>query len=187
MRKFTTSFLGRDCPGIVAAISRLFGEIDCNIEAMTQTRLEGEFAAIFVVNAPGNLEEGDIKAFLSEGLARAEVDLSILIRPAIEDPWGEDVQCEPFVATADGPDRPGLIGAMSNVFGRHGVNIENLTAIMGEKSLGQALFVFELMVPIETDLGRLRRELEHEAMKHDLRVSVLHRHIFEAVHRLPSF
>lgn len=187
MKKFSTSFLGRDCPGVVAAISKLFGEIDCNIIAMTQTRLSGEFAAIFVVEAPENQDGESLKEFLTARFAQAEIDLSVLVRPSIEDPWGADIECEPFVATADGPDEPGLIGTVSNVFGRHGVNIENLTAIMGERTLGQALFVFELMVPVGTDLGRLRRELEHEASKVNLRVSVLHRAIYEAVHRLPSF
>lgn len=187
MRKFTSSFLGRDCPGVVAGVSRLFGEIDCNIEAMTQTRLCGEFAAIFVVSAPEGQDEESLRAFLERGLAKYNIDLSVLVRPAIEDPWGSDMTCEPFVATVDGPDGPGLIGTMSNVFGRHGVNIENLTAIMGEQSPGQAMFVFELMVPDTVDIGRLRREFRHEAQKLNMRGSVQHRDIFEAMHRVPSF
>ena len=124
---------------------------------------------------------------LEEGLARAEVDLSVLVRPAIAEQWGANLNCEPFVVTVDGPDRPGLIGGMSRVFGRHGVNIENLKAILGEGGEGKALFVFEVMVPDSVDLGRLRRELALEANNLNLRVSVQHRDIFEAVHRVSSF
>ena len=197
MEKYTASFLGRDCPGVVAAVSRLFGDMGCNIEAMAQTMLSGAFAAIFVVSAPEERADAPVgeeacgadclRLRLEEGLARAGVDLSVLVRPAIAEQWGTDLNCEPFVVTVDGPDRPGLIGGMSRVFGRHGVNIENLKAILGEGGEGKALFVFEVMVPDSVDLGRLRRELALEASNLNLRVSVQHRDIFEAVHRVSSF
>ena len=186
MRKLTASFLGRDCPGIVAIISRLFGELGCNIKAMSQTMLSGEFAAIFVVDAPDNIDEKYLKDFFSETFAREKVDLSVMARPAIESQWGQNLKCEPFVVTVDGPDGPGLIGAMSKVFGRHEVNIENLRAILDGQEEGNALFVFEVMVPDTVDFGRLRRELSVEAQKLNLRVSAQHRRVFEAIHRLDA-
>ena len=52
MKKLTISFLGRDCPGIVSAVSQILGQTGCNIIEVTQTILCGEFAAIFIVQAP---------------------------------------------------------------------------------------------------------------------------------------
>lgn len=187
MRKFTTSFLGRDCPGEVAAVSRLFGDLGCNIEAMSQTMLLGEFAAIFIVSVPDELEIEHLRTYLENGLTKAKVDLSVLVRPAVESQWGDKRVCVPFVVTMDGPDGPGLIGAISTIFARHEVNIENLNAVLDEKNNGHALFVFEVMVPDSVDLGRLRRELNREAQRLNLRVSVQHRRIFEAVHRINTF
>ncbi len=187
MAKFSVSFLGRDCPGVVAAISQLFGEANCNIEAMSQTMIWGEFAAIFIVAAPDDLEAEKLRNFLEDGLKRNQVDLSVLLRPAAQTQWGKDLHCEPFVITVDGPDGPGLIGAMSRIFGRHNVNIENLTAALSEEARGYAMFVFEVMVPESADLGRLRRELAREAQNLGLRVSVQHRNIFEAVNRVSGF
>ena len=69
----------------------------------------------------------------------------------------------------------------------NGVNIESLKAILGEGGNNHALFVFEVMVPDSVDMGRLRRELDCEGQKRDLRVSAQHRDIFEAVHRVNSF
>ena len=186
MQKFTASFLGRDCPGVVASVSRILEDSGCNIEEVTQTILSGEFAAIFVVAAPEENAE-TLRAKLSSGLESAKVDLSVLVRPAIKGQWGTDLHCEPFVVTADGPDKPGLIAAMSRVFAQHGVNIESLKAILGEGGTNRALFVFEVMVPDSVDLGRLRRELTCEGQSRDLRVSVQHRDIFEAVNRVNSF
>ena len=187
MHKYTASFLGRDCPGVVAAVSRILEENGCNIEEVTQTILSGEFAAIFVVAAPDGTDAESLRQNLSASLAEAKVDLSVLVRPAIKGQWGTDLQCQPFVVTADGPDKPGLIAAMSRVFARHGVNIESLKAILGEGGNNHALFVFEVMVPNSVDMGRLRRELDCEGQKSGLRVSAQHRDIFEAVHRVNSF
>ena len=187
MQKLTVSFLGRDCPGVVATVACLLGEARCNILAATQSILSGEFAGIFVVDAPEDTSIDTISRELEEGLRKAKVDLSLIVRPAIEGQWGEGVHCEPFVVSADGPDGPGLIAAMSRVFARHGVNIESLRAFLGEGGKDHALFVFEVMVPDSADLGRVRRELVCEGSNHGLRVSVQHRDIFEAVHRIGSF
>ena len=106
MQKYTASFLGRDCPGVVATVSRILGETGCNIVEVTQTILSGEFAAIFVVQAPEGRSAEELREQLTAGLAEAQVDLSVLVRPAIEGQWGKDLKCDPFVVTADGPDKP---------------------------------------------------------------------------------
>ena len=187
MKKLTISFLGRDCPGIVSAVSQILGQTGCNIIEVTQTILCGEFAAIFIVQAPENVTEESLHTQLALGLVDAKLDLSVLVRPAVEGQWGTGLVCDPFVVTADGPDHTGQIAAMSRIFAQHSINIESLKAILGEGGPNHALFVFEVMVPEDVDLGRLRRELMVEGKKHDLRVSVQHRDIFEAVHRVASF
>ena len=84
MQRYTASFLGRDCPGVVATVSRILGETGCNIVEVTQTILSGEFAAIFVVQAPEGRSAEELREQLTAGLAEAQVDLSVLVRPAIE-------------------------------------------------------------------------------------------------------
>lgn len=69
MQKYTASFLGRDCPGVVATVSRLLGETGCNIVEVTQTILSGEFAAIFVVQAPDDRACDALREQLIAGLA----------------------------------------------------------------------------------------------------------------------
>ena len=171
MKKLTISFLGRDCPGIVSAVSQILGQTGCNIIEVTQTILCGE----------------SLHTQLALGLVDAKLDLSVLVRPAVEGRWEDSVVSQPFVVTVDGPDRPGLIAAMSRVFARHGVNIDSLKAVLGQDHSNHALFVFEVKVPENADLGRLRRELASEGQAQGLRVSVQHRDIFEAVHRIGSF
>ena len=137
MKKLTISFLGRDCPGIVSAVSQILGQTGCNIIEVTQTILCGEFAAIFIVQAPENVTEESLHTQLALGLVDAKLDLSVLVRPAVEGRWEDSVVSQPFVVTVDGPDRPGLIAAMSRVFARHGVNIDSLKAVLGQDVRGQ--------------------------------------------------
>ena len=55
MRKVIISVLGRDRPGIVAGVSRLLFELDSNIENVSQTSLQSEFAGIFIAAIPRGL------------------------------------------------------------------------------------------------------------------------------------
>ena len=55
MEKVVISVLGRDRPGIVATVSRTLSESGCNIEDISQTTLQNEFAGIFIATLPQNL------------------------------------------------------------------------------------------------------------------------------------
>lgn len=184
MRKFAVSFLGHDCPGIVAKVAGLLEQAQCDIAEVTQTILTGEFAAIFIVHSPDEVDENVLLRHLQLGLEKQCVDLSVTVRQAVQGAWGTGRDMQPFVVTADGPNRPGLIAALSQVFADHGVNIENLKAVLGEGGPDQALFLFEVMIPYTADPVRLRRDLVERGKALSLRVSSQHRDIFEAVNRL---
>ncbi|MBO4295525.1 MAG: ACT domain-containing protein, partial [Desulfovibrio sp.] len=52
MQTLSISFLGRDCPGIVANVTQTLSGLNCNITQLTQSILGGEFAGIFIVDVP---------------------------------------------------------------------------------------------------------------------------------------
>ncbi len=210
MHSLVISFLGHDCPGIVAAVSSLLEEAQCDIVAVSQTISNGEFAAVFTVLAPSHCTVELLHTHVEKGLAARQVDLSVIVRPANPQAWCAKVPSAPFVVTAHGPNSVGLMASLSGVFARHGVNIENLKAIMhdtghevqntqdtGQKttdsphiaeyvglSSSDALFVFEVMVPLNADAALLRQELQEAGQKFSLRVSMQHSDIFEAIHRI---
>ncbi len=184
MQSLVISFLGRDCPGVVAAVSSLFEEAHCDIVMVSQTISNGEFAAIFTVLAPPAVTVQSLHAHLTNGLVDKKIDLSVMVRHAIAQAWGQSLPCSPFVVTAHGPNTTGLMAALSSVFARHNVNIENLKALMDEDGKNNALFVFEVMVPENVDLQLVRQELLVQGEKYSLRISVQHRDIFEAIHRI---
>lgn len=50
MEKFVLSVIGKDKPGILSRISTILFQFGCNIEDVSQTILQTEFASIFIVH-----------------------------------------------------------------------------------------------------------------------------------------
>ena len=184
MNKAILSVLGRDRPGIVAAVARVLFDQNCNIENVSQTMLQTEFAGIFIVSMPGGMSADDLHLELDSRLA--PIGLTVLTKPC--DP-GEDsceaAACEPFVITSRGPDRKGLVAHISGVIARHGVNITNLQAMFkGGHEPGDNIMIYEVDVPKAVDLQTLAQDLRDKAVELQLDISIQHRHIFEVLHRI---
>ncbi len=184
MHSLVISFLGRDCPGIVAAVSSLLEKAQCDIVALSQAISSGEFAAIFTVSAPISCTVEHLHTYMENGLAERNVDLSIIVRPANKDAWCATVPSSPFVVTAFGPNRTGLVAALSTVFADHNVNIENLKASFSEEGENNAFFLFEVMIPNAVALQAVREKLRLVGEALMVRTSMQHRDIFEAINRI---
>ena len=94
--------------------------------------------------------------------------------------------------TVDGEDGLNVVASFTRIFAENKVNIENMKALMPDMPEDQpdtrrrALQVFEISLPLSIDRTALRRTLEDKARDMGLRVSMQHRDIFEAVHRVKS-
>ena len=111
--------------------------------------------------------------------------LTITIRDFEDGCVFKSEESEPFVVTVDGRDQLEIISSISRIFAEHRVNIENLKAIM-PKGEATALLVFEIALPLSIDRTALRKTLQARARSMGLRLSMQHRDIFEAVHRVLS-
>ncbi len=184
MNKYILSVLGQDRPGIVALVARTLAAGGWNIEDITQTILQTEFAGIFLItsDAPGQVDvlQQKLNAEL-EGLelsARVKPMASALPNLTIE-------PTEPFVVIATGEDRVGTISAVATVMEKFSANINNLRTIQ-RKELGpnHVIMIYELDVPGNVELSDLRSELEQVGSKLELQISIQHRDIFENIHRV---
>jgi glycine cleavage system transcriptional repressor len=184
MDKVILSILGRDRPGIVAAVSRALFEQNCNIENVSQTMLQNEFAGIFIVSIP----KGLTPEALHQGLAKklSVLGLHVYAKPC-EAPGAEDAckECERFIVTTKGPDRKGLVADISGIIARFGVNITNMQAVFkGGDDPSDNLMIYEVDVPLAIDQQALARELRERAEALELSISIQHRNIFETLHRI---
>ncbi|MCU0559022.1 MAG: ACT domain-containing protein [Desulfobacterales bacterium] len=184
MSKAILSVLGRDRPGIVAAVSRALCEQSCNIENVSQTMLQNEFAGIFIVSMPNGMGAGELHRGLEARLL--PLALTVLTKPCEA---GEEActakACEPFVITTRGPDRKGLVADISEVIARHGVNITRLQAVFkGGEDPGDNIMIYEVDVPKSVDAQALAADLRDRAAALRLDLIFQHRNIFEALHRI---
>lgn len=183
--KVVVSVIGSDCPGVVHAVSSTLSALQCNIEELSQTILKNQFAGIFIVTLPPSLDHEEVRRRVSESVGENGMHLSVTIRP-FEDPVFVASACEPFVVTVDGEDRLEIISRLSGIFRAHGVNIENLKAIRPEDAPHRCVLVFEIALPLTIDRSAFRQTLQDEARELGLHLSMQHRDIFEAVHRVLS-
>ena len=54
-KKIVITVLGQDRPGIIARVTGVLFEQDCNVENVSQTILQSEFSGIFIVSMPESL------------------------------------------------------------------------------------------------------------------------------------
>lgn len=183
MPKSILSVVGQDRPGIVAAVSGILADLQYNIEDISQTILQDQFAALFIVTLP----EGESAVVLQAVLENSEQlqGLTCSVRAFDETIPSVAAVGVPFVIITIGPDAPGLIAAIAGVLKRHAVNILNLQAVNRSQAYPeQMVMIYEVSVPEQTALPELRAALDHDAAQKGLEVSVQHKDIFEEIHRL---
>lgn len=192
MSKIAVSILGIDCPGVVYLVSSTLSALACNIEEISQTILKGQFAAIFIAEKPDALPEDKVHSELVKAIDARDMSLSVIVRSLDESAVYHGEPGEPFVITVDGEDGLNVVASFTRIFAESKVNIENMKALMPDPPDGQpdaprrALQVFEISLPLSIDRTALRRTLEDKGRDMGLRVSMQHRDIFEAVHRVKS-
>lgn len=178
------SVLGRDRPGIVAAVSKVLLDKGCNIQDVTQTILQTEFAGIFIASAPDDLATDSLRATLSKDLGPMGLDVLVKRMEPSPEPL-TPVTTEAFVVTTFGPDRLGLVAGITEVMARFEVNITNLKAVFrGESDPFRNLMIYEVDVPRHIDHSAFRHSLRKRAEDLGLDLTLQHRNIFETIHRI---
>ncbi len=184
MKKMIISVLGKDRPGIIAAVTRILFEQDCNIENVSQTILQNEFSGIFIVGVPKALSEEDLHRHLETGLS--PMGLHVYEKRLSEaDESQNAVASEPFVVTTKGPDRKGLVAAITAIMAAHQVNVTNLQAVFkGGDDPNANIMIYEVDIPNDANHQALRRDLREKALELSLDISIQHKLIFEAINRI---
>ncbi|PID39300.1 MAG: amino acid-binding protein [Proteobacteria bacterium] len=184
MQKMIISVLGDDRPGIIAAVTRILYEQDCNIENVSQTILQNEFSGIFIIGAPDDLSRSDLHQCLDDGLAPMDLHVFEKRLSGFNENAPSD-NCEPFVVTTKGPDDKGLVASITTILAAYRVNVTNLQAVFkGGDDPNANIMIYEVDVPKDIDHAALRQELRQKALALSLDISIQHKMIFEAINRI---
>lgn len=186
MEKFVLSVIGKDKPGILSHISTILFQYGCNIEDVSQTILQREFASIFIVRNPQGHGLDNIARTLNQTLEGMELSAHLRPMTAHEpDDHQDHVGHEPFVITTQGPDQPGTIATVTTAIASLNCNVVHFRAITThEEDKDTMIMIFEVDVPQTVDHRSLRKLMQEACTKYGLDVSVQHREIFETIHRV---
>jgi glycine cleavage system transcriptional repressor len=184
MNKLVISVLGQDRPGIIAAITHLLYELDCNVENISQTILQTEFSGIFIIGAPPGVDIEDLRRQLTERLA--PLGQTVHLKPFQAGPaFCPSADCQPFVIVTKGPDQKGLVARITKILASYGVNVTNLQAVFkGGLDPSNNIMIYEVDIPLSVNQKALRGDLREKADELGLEISIQHRRIFEALNRI---
>jgi glycine cleavage system transcriptional repressor len=184
MKKIIITVIGKDRPGIIASISEILFRNDCNIENISQTILQTEFAGICIAAIPENIPIKQLEADFSNKISDKE--LNIYIKEVDGDTkQNAPENTEPFIITTIGPDKKGLVACMSRVIADAGVNIKNLKAVFqGGTNPERNIMIYEVEIPEPYDTQDFSRMLKEKAAELDLALTFQHKNIFDKVNRI---
>ena len=184
MKKYIITILGKDQPGIIAAVSRVLFEQDFNIEDVRQTILQTEFSGIFIILGHDDVDCDGLREDILTATEPLNLDCHVKILESTPLKWTEN-QTESFVISTRGPDCKGLVAQIAAVLADYGVNVTQLHAVFrGGSAPEDNIMVYEVDVPNSVDMNALRRTLRVKADQLNLEINFQHKSIFEAINRV---
>ncbi len=154
MASLALAAIGRDRPGIVAAVAKVLYELGCNVEDSSMTLLRGNFAMQLVIACPDDTSPPAVQEALRPVADRLGLMFSVL---EVDDE--ATVPRPTHVLTVYGADKPGILFRTCDVVFGVGANITDLDSrLVGDADALYAV-LFELEIPPSTDVGALERDL----------------------------
>lgn len=152
MPSFALAAIGRDRPGIVAAVAKVLYEHGCNVEDSSMTLLRGNFSIMLVLASPEETTASSLREALRPVCDELGLMFSVL---DVEDT--ADVPHPSHVLTVYGADKPGILFQVADALAGAGVNITDLNSrLVGTEEPVYAVML-ELAVP--PDAAELEQRL----------------------------
>jgi glycine cleavage system transcriptional repressor len=157
-KKYILTAFSKDRPGIVADITRLIYEHNCNLEESAMAKLSGEFALIFLFSPLSGNNGDDLEEFFSNECRRLERDKGITAfvrRVADQDITEGNVDFELATITVEGLDHAGIVYKISSYLAEKKINISSLNSeVKSSPESGAAIYSLVIKVEIPRDLNR---------------------------------
>ena len=167
MRTYALSVVGRDRPGIVAAVAERLVEHGVNVEDSVMSILRGQFAMVLVLAAA---DDGDVRRLRQE--LQDVATMRDLEAVSLSEVAGRpSLRVEPtHTVSVYGADHPGIVHAVAAALAGADVNITDLsTRLVGEEGEPLYVMLLEVAAPVGVDPERL---LESVAAEQGLSFSV---------------
>ena len=150
--------VGRDQPGIIAALARAVYDLGGNLDDATMTRLHGAFATMVAARLPENRTESDARAALMP--VAEELGLTVTVQSVGDAPPETPPDT---LLTVYGADKPGIVYHVASHLAAQGINITDMdTRLAGTPESPVYVMLLEAVTgerDLTADLAALRQEL----------------------------
>jgi glycine cleavage system transcriptional repressor len=124
MRHLAVSAIGRDRPGIVAAVSEVLLEHEGNIEDSQMTILRGHFTIMLIVSTPDVVDLQRLRGDLER--AGERLGLEAVSLNEVTELEAESETLPSHIVTVYGVDHPGIVHSVTSTLAEGGINITDL-------------------------------------------------------------
>jgi glycine cleavage system transcriptional repressor len=171
VRHLLVSALGRDRPGIVAALTGVLLQHGANLEDSQMTILRGHFAVMLIVAVPEDADTDSLSADLDA--VAGELGLGALF---LHDVAGVDATSpEPsHIVTVYGVDHPGIVHHATKVLAERAVDITDLNTRIVEEEGEETLYtlMMEVALPPSQNVDQLEEALAGVAKREQVEISL---------------
>ena len=174
--RYVVNVVTRDHVGILAAIAEALYGLGGNLEALSETVVWGWFTTIICGAFPDDVTAEAIRATVEEA-----GDFAVTVLPFGGHPPAEGVSGEPFIVTASGEDKPGIVRGLTRCFAELGINIED---VWNEVCDERFIVIFHVVVPGAVDPKQARMRLEDVGREVGVAVTMQHQDIFTATNSI---
>jgi glycine cleavage system transcriptional repressor len=155
MRHFAVSVVGRDRPGIAAAVSEVLLDHSGNIEDSQMTILRGHFTIMLIVSAPEDVDTERLQSDLAGAGTRLGLEAVVVNEVTEIETSSEPVASH--ILSVYGADHPGIVHAVTSALADREVNITDLTTrLVG----GDGEPLYAMMLEVALPAGLPVEELE---------------------------
>ena len=145
-KRWIVTAIGKDRPGIVAAVTKILYQVGCNLEDSAMTRLEGEFAIMLIFSAPAKVTEERLwQAFKPLEREKLAVHLKALSAGETATPAHRG---RPYVISVYGADQPGIVYKISEMAAAQQINITDVETHRSPGKGKHALYLMLLEVEV---------------------------------------
>jgi glycine cleavage system transcriptional repressor len=142
--RLALSAIGRDQPGIVAALSADLLAHELNIEDSQMSILGGHFTIALILAGSDELDRDTLRADLEGTAARIGLDALSLDEIAEAHAGAEPS----YIVTVYGADHPGIVHAVADALARRDINITDMqTRLVAEEGSELYAVVLEVALP----------------------------------------
>jgi glycine cleavage system transcriptional repressor len=177
MSEYAVTAIGRDRPGIAAAISRALLDLEGNIEDSQMSILRGHFAVMLIVEVPESVDAESLRTRLGE--VRDELGLEAVAANPVA-AGEEGTAAASHVLSVYGADHPGIVHGVASALAELGVNITDLeTRLTGGAEAPVYVMLMELALgdaaptAVEAALSEFAAEAKVEVSLRELGAEAL--------------